>query len=39
MAMKVSYDTDSHAANWDYAERIDGKLWNADALQLLQMKA
>lgn len=39
MTMKVGYDSDSHAANWDYAERIDGKLWNADALQLLQMKA
>lgn len=39
LTMKVGYDTDTHAANWDYAERIDGKLWNADALRLLAMHA
>jgi len=39
LALKVTENADTHATNWDFAERIDGKLWDTSALELLAMHA
>ena len=39
LAIKVTENADTHATNWDFAERVDGKLWDINALELLAMKA
>lgn len=39
LSLKVSENVDTHATNWDFAERVDGKLWDVSALELLAMHA
>lgn len=39
LALKVSENVDTHATNWDFAERVDGKLWNTAAAKILAMHA
>lgn len=39
LAVKVTENADTHATNWDFAERVDGKLWDVSALELFAMKA
>jgi HK97 family phage major capsid protein len=37
LALKVTENQDTHATNWDFAERIDGKLWNTAGAKILAM--
>jgi len=39
LALKVTENADTHATNWDFAERVDGKLWNTAAAKILAMHA
>jgi HK97 family phage major capsid protein len=39
LALKVTENADTHATNWDFAERIDGKAWNTAAVKVLAMHA
>jgi HK97 family phage major capsid protein len=39
LALKVTEDSDTHATNWDFAERADGKLWNTSGAKILAMHA
>jgi HK97 family phage major capsid protein len=39
LAIKVTEDPDTHATNWDFAERVDGKLWNTAGAKILAMHA
>ena len=39
LSLYVGVDPDSHATNWDFAERVDGKLWNTGAAKILAMKS
>jgi len=39
LALKVTENSDTHATNWDFAERVDGKAWNTAAVKVLAMHA